>query len=200
MKHCTRSLLLLLLAIASLSSMAYADSAPSMQVTISSRAGKVVYKGTTDAGGAFTTPVLAPGNYVVVFHSKSTPNGGPFALVVGGGQKEVVANAVPGAKFAKGGVAMQVKVEKGMSLKGQVSRAGAKRANRSTAAAAIHPNGETKENGMRVKYVDGEKFVWVESDIAAGASGHWAPADSAEARNAANRSHDVTGKEPPGDR
>ncbi|MGH7938896.1 MAG: carboxypeptidase-like regulatory domain-containing protein [Bryobacteraceae bacterium] len=184
MKHFTHSFLLPLLAIASFSSLAFAGSVPPIQVTISSHAAKVVYKGMTDASGAFTTPALAPGNYMLLFHSKSAPKGGPFALVVGEGQKEVVANSVPGKKFAQGGVAMRVEVEKAMSLKGQVSKAGVKNASRSTAATPVPPNGERMENGVRVKYVDGKKFVWVENDIAAGASGHWAPADSVEARNA----------------
>lgn len=197
MKHFTHSLLLPLLAVASLSAAAFAGSVPSLQVTISSRAGKVVYKGQTDAGGAFITPALAPGNYVVLFHSRSTPEGGPFALVVGGGQKEVVAKSVPGKKFAQGGVAMRVDLAKGVSLKGQVSRAGAKSASGSTAATAIPPNGERTENGVRVKYMDGKKFVWVESDISAGASGHWAPADSMEGRNASNTPGNLQGKVPP---
>ena len=178
------SLFLPLLALASFTSLACAGSVSPMHLTVSSHGGKTVYKGMTDASGAFTTPALAPGNYVLLFHSKSTPKGGPFDLVVSGGEKEVIANSVPGGRFTGGGVAMRVKIEKEVGLRGQVSRAGVKSASGSAAATPVPRNGETKENGMRVKYVDGKKFVWVESDIAAGASGHWAPADSMEARNA----------------
>jgi hypothetical protein len=186
MKNFNRSLLLSSLACIGLASLAYAAT-PSMEVTVSNSAKKVVYQGRTDASGAFTTPSLAPGNYVVLFTTKSSPKGGPFSLIVTAGKQETSADSLPGGKFAQGGVAMAIKVNTAMSLRGQITGGGAKaamRAGSATASAASHPDGETMENGKRVKYTSGKKFVWVPTTIAAGSSGHWASADSAEGRNA----------------
>ena len=174
-----RSLLSTLVLLLGAGSLAFATSAPSLDVVVSNSSGKVVFKGRTNAEGVFTTSKLAPGNYVVQFNSTSSLKGGPFALVVGAGEKKVVANAVAGTKFAQGGVAMKVQVgPTTMSLTGQVAAAG------STAQGTTPPNGERMEHGQRVKYVDGKKFVWVQSEIGSNLGARWVEASSVEGRQA----------------
>ncbi len=147
--------------------------------------GKVAYQGETDASGAFSTPQLSPGNYVVQLNAKSAPKGGPFSLVLEDTGKGVsMADSIAAGKFAHGGVAMKIEVgPKAMSLKGHIAHGGA--GSHAVAAAAagtpVPKDGITKENGKKVKYENGKKYVWVEGISAMG--GHWAYADSAEARN-----------------
>ena len=157
---------------------------PSMQVKVAKSAGKVVYEGSTDSAGAFHTAPLAPGDYTVQFNAKSAPKGGPFSIVLDDtGKGGSVSNSVPAGKFTRGGVAMKVEVgPKAMSLTGHVSPAGSAK---SVAAAAGTPkpkDGIHTEDGKKVKYEKGKKFVWIEGISAMG--GHWALADSAEAKNA----------------
>lgn len=155
-------------------------SVPIMEVKIATGAGKLVFSGKTDRTGLFTTRQLAPGDYVVQFNSKSS-KGGPFAVVVSAGKKKVVAESVPSSKFNQGGVAMKLKVDKAMSVTGQVAEVG------QTAA----KNGAVvQENGRKVKYVDGKKYVWVQGELGSNLGGRWVEADSAEGRNVENMSTD----------
>ncbi|MGH7938897.1 MAG: carboxypeptidase-like regulatory domain-containing protein [Bryobacteraceae bacterium] len=151
-----------LLGVASLASAAV----PAMTVTVSNSAGKLMFKGKTNAAGLFSTKSLAPGSYVVQFNSDSS-KGGPYALVIGAGKKKVVADSVPASKFSKGGVAMRVEVSKAMSLTGQVSDAAAN---------------TTASNG-KVKYINGKKFVWIEGAMGSNLGGRWVDAASPEARD-----------------
>ena len=85
--------------------MAY-GAVPPLNVTVSDASGKAAFKGTTNAKGTFATAKLKPGNYVVQFNSKNgAVKGNHYAIVVSAGKKKVSANAVPGEKFAAGGVA-----------------------------------------------------------------------------------------------
>ncbi len=94
---------------------------PSMNVTVSDSAGKAVFKGATKDDGVFATAKLQPGKYVVQFAAKkSSVKGGQYSIVVGAGQKKVVANAVAGEKFLGVGVAMKVEVGAGLNITGQV--------------------------------------------------------------------------------
>ncbi|MEO6870674.1 MAG: carboxypeptidase-like regulatory domain-containing protein [Chthoniobacterales bacterium] len=149
---------------------------PPMDVTVSNSAGKLLFKGKTDAQGVFTTKSLAPGNYVVQFKSKSS-KGGPYTLVVGAGKKKVVAESVPASKISKGGVALRVEVSKAISLSGQVAEAG-----QTTMAASA---GSDKSNA-KVKYVNGKKFVWVQGELGSNLGGRWVDANSPEGRNVQN--------------
>ncbi|MGI8433001.1 MAG: hypothetical protein ACR2MW_12020 [Chthoniobacterales bacterium] len=174
-------------------SVASAGSMPSMQVKVAKAGGKVVYSGSTDSAGAFHTAPLAPGDYTVQFNAKSAPKGGPFSIVLDdAGKGGSVANSVPGGKFTRGGVALKVEVgPKAMSLNGHVSPAGSAKSVAAAAGTPMPKDGNQMESGKKVKYEKGKKFVWVEGISSMG--GHWALADSAEAKNA-----DVVGKQAPG--
>lgn len=171
MKTLSRSLFVLFFSAAALT---FAATGPSLQVQVSSSAGKVVFKGNTNGQGVFATPDLAPGNYVVQFNAKAMPQDGPFAVVVSAGKKKVVADSVPGSKFTKGGVAVRVEVPKEMKLTGQVAKMGAVAAGSSDSS-----NGNSK-----VKYINGKKYVWLEHELGSNLGGRWVAADSAEGRQA----------------
>ena len=160
------------LALFSAASLACA-SVPKMDVTVSDSAGKLLFKGKTDAQGLFTTDKLPAGDYVVQFKADSA-KGGPFLLVVSAGKKKTSAESVPGSKFVKGGVAMRVEVAKPMSLSGQVAEAGQPGSTGTMAASKGNP---------RVKYVNGKKLVWVQGGVGSNIGGHWVDANSPEGQN-----------------
>jgi hypothetical protein len=131
---------------------------PAVNVTVSDASGKAAFKGATDAKGAFATPNLKPGNYVVQFNSTSgAVKGNHYAIVVSAGKKKVSASAVPGEKFAAGGVAMKVDVGAGLNITGQI---------------AAEANGAVK---------NGKKMVWIPPQLGSNMPGHWAEEGSAEA-------------------
>ncbi len=177
MKTFRCSFLFSLLVFLGLASLAQAASAPAVEVTISNSAGKVVYKGKTDSGGAFATPSLAAGDYVVLFNSKGSVKGGPYALVVNVGEKKVDADSVPAAKFSHGGVAMKVPVDHPMKLTGEIAAAGA------TKTVAANTQGKSKSKG-KTKYVNGREYVWIPPEPGGWLPGKWVEAGSVEARNA----------------
>lgn len=97
---------------------------PPLNVTVSGDGGKAAFKGVTNAKGTFATANLKPGNYVVQFNSTSGGmKGNHYAIVVSAGTKKVAAAAVPGEKFAGGGVALKVLVGAGLNITGQVAPA-----------------------------------------------------------------------------
>lgn len=101
--------------------MAYGGVSP-INVTVSDAGGKASFKGVTNANGTFATAKLKPGNYVVQFNSTSGGmRGNRYAIVVSAGMKKVAAAAVPGEKFAGGGVALRVVVGAGLNITGQVA-------------------------------------------------------------------------------
>ncbi len=104
-----------------------------MQVTVSDSTGKVVYRGQTDAAGAFATAKLQKGNYVVQFTSKKSLRGSHFDLAAHAGKAKMAAESVPGEKFAGAGVAMKVDVGGGLALTGQVIDSAARPKPRPTA-------------------------------------------------------------------
>jgi hypothetical protein len=135
---------------------------PPMNVTVSDSTGKAAYKGGTDAKGVFATTALKPGKYVVQFTSKSAGmKGNTYAIVVSAGSKKVTADAVPGEKFGAGGVAMKIDVGSG-NITGQVAAGG----------------GKTKLDS------NGKEMVWIPQKLGSNLPAHWAPADSAEAKEA----------------
>lgn len=173
MKPLRRSLLFTCLALASATSVLGA-SVPIMDVKVMTGGRKLVFEGKTDAAGAFTTKQLLPGDYVIQFHSNGS-RGGSYAIVVEAGKNVVVAEAVPGAKFVKGGVAMKVAVATAMPLTGHIG---------SGSVAELRGNSivSPKMSG-RVKFVNGKKYVWVASSLGSNIGGHWAEAGSVEASN-----------------
>ena len=130
---------------------------PPVSVTVSDAGGKAAFKGTTDSNGGFATSNLKPGNYVVQFNSSNAAlKGKNYALVVAAGRKKVVADSVPGAKFAGGGVAMRLEVGAGLSITGQV----------------------VTEANFAVK--NGKVMVWIPPMLGSNMPGHWAEKGSAE--------------------
>ena len=99
--------------------MAYGGVSP-VNVTVSDAGGKAAFKGATNASGTFATANLKPGNYVVQFNSTEMKSS-LYAIVVSAGTKKFAAAAVPGEKFAGGGVALRVVVGAGLNITGQVA-------------------------------------------------------------------------------
>lgn len=180
MKTFRCSFLLSLLVFLGLASLAHAASAPVVEVTVSNSAGKVVYKGKTDAGGAFATPNLAAGDYIVQFNSKGSLKGGPFAVAVNSGKEKMGADSVPAGKFSRGGVAIKVAVGHPMNLTGEITAAGATK----TVAASTASTSPSRSKG-KVKYVNGREYVWIPPEPGGWLPGKWVEAGSIEARKAA---------------
>lgn len=158
MKNIISSLVTLSLVIASTAF----GSVPAMKVTVSDASGRAAYQGSTDARGTFSTASLKPGNYVVQFNCKNTQvRGKNFGLVVSAGNKKVTADSVAGDKFAAGGVAMRIAVDSSQSITGQVTDAFTSKVDK-----------------------DGKRMVWIPKKLGSNLPAHWAPADSAEAREA----------------
>jgi tetratricopeptide (TPR) repeat protein len=131
---------------------------PHLNVIVSDSAGKVAYRSVTDSKGTFATPMLNPGKYVVQFASKKVidARGASFTLVVSAGKKKVTAESFAGQKFAGGGVAMKIEFAADASVSGQVTTM--------TATA--------------------RNLVWIKQKLGSNLPGHWAAADSAEAKEA----------------
>jgi hypothetical protein len=161
---CRTTLSLLLIA----ASVAY-GSVPVMNVSVSDASGKAAFKGVTNSKGTFATANLKPGSYVVQINSKSAPKGTFYAVVVSAGKKKVSASAVPGEKFAGGGVALKVDVGAGLNISGQV---------------AAEERGAMK---------NGKKMVWIPPVLGSNQPGHWVEEGSAE--EIASRTRDSMSKE-----
>lgn len=138
---------------------------PQLTVTVADSAGKPAYKGTTNTKGTFATGTLKPGKYAVQFRADGV-KGGSYALVVSAGTKKVTSESVPGEKFGKGGVAVQIDVGAGLNITGMVT------------------------SGVQLLQTkidkDGKKLVWIPKKLGSNLPGHWAPEDSAEAKELAS--------------
>lgn len=131
---------------------------PPMNVVVSDTGGKAAFKGMTNEKGTFATANLKPGNYVVQFRSTSgAVKGNRYAIVLSAGKKKVSSAAVPGEKFAGGGVALKVDVGAGLNITGQVS-------------ADASPVSKS-----------GKKMVWIPPQAGSHFPGHWVEEGSAEA-------------------
>ncbi|MFN2621561.1 MAG: carboxypeptidase-like regulatory domain-containing protein [Chthoniobacterales bacterium] len=130
---------------------------------VADSAGKLAYKGATDASGLFATPKLPPGNYAVQFTSNSAPTGSRYTLVVAAGKKKVAANAVAAEKLAGRGVAMKIDVGAGLNITGQVAA-------------------EDKNTAPMGR--NGKPMIWIARRTGTNLPPHWAESDSAEAREA----------------
>jgi hypothetical protein len=106
-------------------SVACAAGVPNVEVTISDAAGRLIYRGNTDANGVFATRQVTAGSYVVQFNAKKAAiNRNDYAIYAAAGHTRVVADAISGAKFANGGVAMRLKPATATPIVGQVALGG----------------------------------------------------------------------------
>jgi len=133
---------------------------PSINVTVLESSGKTIFKGATDAKGAFATRSLTPGEYVVQFNSKSAPKQSRYALIAAAGKEKVVANGIPSEKLIAG-VAVTIRVGPGLNLTGQVTA-------------------EDKNSAPIGR--NGKLMVWIPKRIGSNLAPHWADSDSAEAK------------------
>lgn len=154
------SILTLIVALAGLS----AASASPIEVNVLDPGGKLVSRAKMNSAGAFATPALSGGNYVLQLRSTTPITGKQFDISVASGRKKASAEAIPGEKFAGSGIGLKIDVTKGMSISGRV------------AAAVDNPS---------VKWVNGHKYIWVQGSTGSNISGRWLPEE--EARGAANR-------------
>ena len=157
MKNMLRTSVLSVLLIAT--SMAL-GAVPQLNVIVSDAGGKAAFKGSTDKSGAFATPKLKPGNYVVQLNSPNAVKG-RYAIVVSAGVKKVSATGIGGERFAKGGVALKVDVGNLLNIVGQVTAD-------SSEAAPLGSNGKP--------------MVWIPKVLGSNKAAHWADSDSAEAK------------------
>lgn len=162
MKNLIRNTLIALLVAGT--SAAYAQSG--LNVTVSDPGGKVAYKGKTAGNGTFATGALQPGDYVVQFSGGGAKNGTQYALVVSAGKQKVIADGVDGGKFGAGGVAMKVKVGKGLNITGQVSEAQ-----------------KLVEGNTKMKIVNGRRYYYVSGGTGTNLGGRWVEEGTPEARN-----------------
>lgn len=170
MKNSLRSLVVSISLV--LASVVAAAGVPTLEVMISAADGKVAFKGKTNANGSFATGNLAPGDYVVQFNSKGAAmKGKKYALVISAGKQKMVAESVAGEKFGGGGVAMRLNVGKGLNITGQVS----------DARAGVASPGQVPKN-VKIKIVDGKKYIWITPTTGSHLGGHWAEEGSAEAQ------------------
>ena len=183
MKTSRHSLVFLLLVSLGIVSLASGIAGPIVDVKVSNSGGKVVYKGTTDASGAFATPKLPSGNYTVQLNTGERLKGGPFALVLSAGKETSGSNAIPAGKFLKGGVAMKMTVSGPASLTGKVGPAGSMA---KAPMAKTTPVASTK-SGAKTKMINGHEFVWIPAEQGDWNPGKWVEADSIEAKNAEAR-------------
>jgi hypothetical protein len=140
MKKKGRGLLLVCASFFAAVSTLSASGVPNVDVTISDASGRLTYRGKTDAHGVFVTGRVRPGNYVVQFQAKNAAaNRNDYAIFAAAGKHNVVADAVPGAKFAGAGVAVRLKLATGTPIIGQVALGGV--------------------NALRTKIVKGVRFV-----------------------------------------
>ena len=150
---------------------------PPMSVTVS-KGDKVVYNGSTNASGVFSTTKLEPGDYVVQFNSKSAAavNNEQFTLVVSAGKKKVSADTVAGEKFTAGGVAMRVPVVNGTNITGQVVS--------SKDAAAAQANSAVGSSSDKIRIINGKRYVWVGPETGSNIGGRWVEEGSVTAKQA----------------
>ncbi len=131
---------------------------PSVKVTVSDASGKTVCETSTDGNGVFHTPHLSPGDYVVQLRSDGAGlQKNQYLVVVGAGVKKVIADAVRGEQFAGPGVAMRIKVGRGLNIEGQM-------ANENAVSVAGNPN---------VKVLNGHRYIFVASMTGSNLGPHW---------------------------
>lgn len=102
-----------------------AGGVPNVEVTVSDATGRLIYRGRTDSNGVFATSQAPAGNYVIQFKAKNAAiTRNDYAIFAAAGHQRVVADAIAGAKFAGGGVAMHLKPTAPSPIIGQVALGG----------------------------------------------------------------------------
>jgi hypothetical protein len=131
---------------------------PPVEVTVFDPSGKVEFQSAVKANSTFATRELPPGKYVVQFNTKSAAvNATQYLLVVSAGKKKVIADAVPGEHFARGGVAIRISVGQGLKIEGQL-------ASEKSGSVAGNP---------KVKMLNGSRLVWVQHSTGTNVGPHW---------------------------
>jgi len=139
-----------------------------MEVTVFDARGKVAFQSGMSPNATFATGNLQPGNYVVQFKAKSSAvKENQYLLVVSAGKKKVIADAVPGEQFARGGVAMRISVGQGLKIEGQM-------ASEKSVSVAGNP---------KVKTVNGHRYLWVQYSTGTNVGPHWEEEGLASAQN-----------------
>src|SRR4051812_22771862 len=96
-----------------------------VEVTVSDAAGRLTYRGKTDANGVFATGKVAAGNYVVQLRAKNAKvSRNDYGIFAAAAHQRVVADAVAGSKFASPGVAVRLKPTTSTVIVGQVAIGG----------------------------------------------------------------------------
>ena len=166
----TLSRCLFLIVSLSAATLAFAE-VPPMSVTVSDSSGKAAFKGRTNTSGAFATPTLPAGDYVVQFNAMdSAMKGNYYAVAVSAGTKKIGASAVPGEKFSGGGIAMRVPVGSNLKITGQV---------------LADQAGKVGKNG--------KEMVWIPPMLGSNRPGHWVEKGSPE--EVASRSRGILSKD-----
>lgn len=99
-----------------IASVAARGAVPPINVSVLDGGGKVVFKGVTNATGAFETAKFKSGDYVVKFTSSDAGlKANRYTLAISAGTARVLANAIAGQRFAGLGVAMKITI--GMSVR-----------------------------------------------------------------------------------
>jgi hypothetical protein len=143
-----------------------------MDVTVSDAAGRLVYRGKTDAAGAFGTGRVAPGVYVVQLNAKKVAlDRNDYGIFAAGGTHRVVADAVEGAKFASGGVAMRLKLKTATPIIGQVALGGT--------------------SALGTKIVDGTRYILMAPQTGSNIGPRWVEEGTQPARNVTRLRTDV---------
>ena len=162
-------------------SIAHGATIPPMVVTVTNAGGKVVYEGKTGANGAFATGNLEPGNYVVQFTSKKTPEkGAKFALSAVAGKNNVSSDSVAGERFTDPGVAMKIALAANSKITGQVAPAGMQ------TQPMASGKGKAKVDGP-VKIINGKRYIWVRPQTSSLDGGQWVEENEAAAAQGSTR-------------
>ena len=126
------------------------------------KTGKIVYQGSTDAGGKFATSILQPGKYVIELRSKQSQG---FQVALGGAKSARQVNA-------KNGLAFDVDVAPASKVSGKVTAA--------PVSAQLQAAGKANPH---VRIINGKRSVWVRGEIGSHMGGKWIPEEEAEAVN-----------------
>ena len=131
---------------------------PALQATVFDADQNVAFQGPLGSDGSFATGSLHPGKYVVQFKTKNTAaKNNLYLLVVSAGKKKVIAAAVPGQKFTRGGVAMKVDVGPSSRITAQVAQ----------------ENAVTGQGVSQYRMIDGKRYVWATTQVGSNLGGRW---------------------------
>ena len=128
---------------------------PPLDIIVSDANSKPAFRGVSNRDGTFATGKLAPGNYVVRFHSQhSFTKDDHYLLILSAGKKTLISNRLDGASFAASGVAANMEVAKTGVISGQVADAE-----------------ELEKAGVKV--VNGRRYRWIKGTTGDNFGGRW---------------------------